>query len=375
MKTKIFILACLVGLVFSPNVQAAQNMIVSKAPPKACSVTSISTAVSPQWITTGVWVEPDELLLVDALSKDFLRFNGRGVYQGKQSEAVARAVVKKFRDFLPVVAQGDEQDLWVQLVGTRMARIQWGKVTATLDLWGQQVRDDAKLIGIHNWTVSNDQLFGYGLFEMKDESVRAGFFRLNLDAPSDATLIKDFPRDSPVHIWYRLGNQYLASLHGVDYGLWVDDDKMHLVRYDEDAQSLVDVGGLPPELVVPPKLPEFQTTADYEEVMAAVEKKTMPTSLFSWDEHLYLVWRSRDLQGNRDWWLSEIDPEQGKLVSTTRLPSSANHLLLIPGPKEWALIEKGPVVGFGHQATGKVKLIPVDNFRQAREVSRLCQPE
>lgn len=339
----------------------------------SCPVVGFEADTRPGWATTGDWTSPDELLLIDALQKEFLRYNDQGAFLGRQLKPTEVGIKKHFKDFLPVVAHGSQERLWVQLVGTRMAKVEWGEVTATLDLWGLPLRDDAKLVGILGWTLSDNELFGYGTFEMKDESIRAGFFRLNLEAPSDTAIIQDFPRDSPVHIWYRLGHNYLASLDGAEYALWVDEDAVSLLRYTPDNDSLHELTVIPDELRSPPALPKFESARDFRDVMTAVQNATMPTGLHAWEGYVYLTWRSRHSSGRQNWFVSRIDPERGEIIETTALPSEANHLLVIPGSESWALVEKGPVEGFGFQTTERLRYIPASEIRGFTAQSRLCQ--
>ena len=40
------------------------------------------------------------------------------------------------------------------------------------------------------------------------------------------------------------------------------------------------------------------------------------------------------------------------------LPTQANHVVLAPGPVNWAVIEKGPVIQSGNQAIKSMLLLP-----------------
>ena len=45
------------------------------------------------------------------------------------------------------------------------------------------------------------------------------------------------------------------------------------------------------------------------------------------------------------------------MIYTAEIPSSANHLTMVPGPNDWAFIEKGEVKGLGQQEIVSMRLI------------------
>jgi hypothetical protein len=115
---------------------------------------------------------------------------------------------------------------------------------------------------------------------------------------------------------------------------------------------------LPKDLGKPPVMPDWNYMKEFTDMMAKIEQAaSVPVGLFGWKDSLYLLNRTR--QGKQTHWvLYRIDPS-GKLSTTqTDLPINANHVTVIPGPKTWAFIEKGPVLGYGAQDASRMLLIP-----------------
>ena len=51
-----------------------------------------------------------------------------------------------------------------------------------------------------------------------------------------------------------------------------------------------------------------------------------------------------------------------RVVATRRLPLKADHLTVIPGPRNWAFLAKGRVESLGNQELKQVMLIPSASF-------------
>jgi hypothetical protein len=96
--------------------------------------------------------------------------------------------------------------------------------------------------------------------------------------------------------------------------------------------------------------------------MAAVEQSSMPAGLWSWEGSLYLLSRTVE-KGQRQWYLSRIDPARDELLWTVRVPGSAHHMTVIPGPDEWAFLEKGPVTGWLNQDTHHIRFVKASQLR------------
>jgi len=132
----------------------------------------------------------------------------------------------------------------------------------------------------------------------------------------------------------------------------------------------------------PPVLPDYTTPDEYVQLMDIVEKSEMPVGFYGWHGALYVLWKENILTSDHPWHLTKIsvnlDEDSGKVMSTDRvgdvtLPSEASHLLLVPGDKYWAVLEKGPIEGFGIQDEHAVRFIPSQMLEDFRVNSTLCK--
>ncbi|HSS48021.1 MAG TPA: hypothetical protein VLX28_03645, partial [Thermoanaerobaculia bacterium] len=114
-----------------------------------------------------------------------------------------------------------------------------------------------------------------------------------------------------------------------------------------------------------PMLPNLMGWKDFPGIMETVAQSEMPAGLFAWDNALFLLSR-RFEKNERQWFLSKIDPVKEELLWTVRVPSSADHLTVIPGPIEWAFLEKGPVAAHLNQTTHHIRFV---NSAQMRLLS------
>jgi hypothetical protein len=92
---------------------------------------------------------------------------------------------------------------------------------------------------------------------------------------------------------------------------------------------------------------------------ALIRQSTMIAGVAGQGEFLYLLTREPGSGSGTRWLLHQIDPARDKLLRQIQLPTSSSHLIVVPGEKLWALIEKGPVTGSPPvQEIGSVLMIP-----------------
>ncbi len=93
--------------------------------------------------------------------------------------------------------------------------------------------------------------------------------------------------------------------------------------------------------------------------------------IYGIEERLFVLFKE-PLNLDRDetnWWLYEISPATGEVLSRTQVPSHAAHLTVVPGPT-WAFVEKGQVEELGvdgriapFRKISSVAFAPMNNFR------------
>ena len=139
------------------------------------------------------------------------------------------------------------------------------------------------------------------------------------------------------------------------------DSGIRLYRSPEGStrlESLSTLDGVYPASHLSPLLPEFERRDDFATVMRTVERSAMPAGLYGWKGSLYVL--RREPKGNSTrWLLSRVDPKADhQIVSTIEIPARASHLTVVPGPSNWAFIEKGPVRGHRDQSVLGILYVP-----------------
>jgi hypothetical protein len=103
--------------------------------------------------------------------------------------------------------------------------------------------------------------------------------------------------------------------------------------------------------------------------MEQIEGSSLPVGLYAWNDRLYVLSRQPG-QGGTEWSLSEIDPGSETMV-TARLATSAPHLTVVPGPRQWAVLEKAAPIRLGNQPMLSLLLVPAEEISNLRD-RRIC---
>ncbi|HWM94764.1 MAG TPA: hypothetical protein VN493_28685 [Thermoanaerobaculia bacterium] len=243
---------------------------------------------------------------------------------------------------------------------------------------------------LHDWVLVQGEVIGYADIEGEDSNEgpnksifrwRNGFVRFRLGAPTEYQAFLEQTHPDPLRPYFRLAHPYLAGLGDTAYIIMMDGD-MGLRKLGSEDQVLDDEKNKMkafPEHLKGEDAPKFWDWAEREEfprLMEEVERATMPTGLYAWDNALFIVSRSFE-RGRRAWYLSKIDPVRDKLLWTVPIKSDAHHLTVVPGPKEWAFFEKGPVTRPGSatklfdQRTEQVLFVSSARM-QAPKLKSLC---
>jgi len=158
---------------------------------------------------------------------------------------------------------------------------------------------------------------------------------------------------------YPLGLPYVAAAGEKGYFLAPVEGEMRLFSV-----SAADTGNTISELPKGPRyvLPKLAGPAGFGAVAArykALETFAGPVGLYGYDKKLFLLTRRPSPDGT-DWRLHRLDPTTGEELGSGTLPTSAAHLLVIPGPKQWAVIEKDPVRSPGDQEVRSMLVLPAE---------------
>jgi hypothetical protein len=312
----------------------------------------------PRWSSWAAW-SPDggELAIVDVRGARLLRYSSAGVYLG--------AVTRPGRGEL-------EFDHPTQLAGTSdgfrlenpPGRTLWldrnYRSVRSIDFLtakgSPRITDKVVPYGLASAVVVADELIGYATLHVNGRPW-LGFVRVSMKPVEVVELIEEIPHGSPedrVVLW--TGAEDVSRVADATYALRYGEPtailqltpvKRRLRTFPADFTALP---VLPPEVGGPSAGPI---------ISRVLERSTVATNLQGHGSFLYLLTRRPAAQGTL-WQLWQIDPRRDVLVRALTLPTAASDIFLAPGPKSWALVEKGPVTRPGEREIRNMLLLPAE---------------
>jgi hypothetical protein len=221
-----------------------------------------------------------------------------------------------------------------------------------------------------NWITRGSTFVGYGSVVRADlttqeynpaRGFQLGFVRGTVTASSGQFRNIELLEPTEDNNFYSLGFPYFAANDDGIFYVRMAGDQSSIVRVNENAvgdaarepirafpEGFRTIHKLKTENVGP-----SSTAARYAEI----EKSTMVVGLFGQGKFIYALTRRPDGE-KTEWSLFQIDPKNPKTTGEVRLPTTAHHLSVVPGPDYWYLFERGEVKGWGDQRIDTLVRIP-----------------
>jgi hypothetical protein len=335
-------------------------LLASKGPLLAAETCSrYAMDPPPGWANSGAWTADGKtLLLADSLKKRILQFSRDGKFEGDLPGPINSAL----GSIAPRTIRQQGDKFFIEITGNRVLTLdQSYHVRGKQAVEGTGVKNGIGLHGMFLWQPVGSDLITLSDLQTPDQRWQSAFVRFPLGDPSKFEILHQVSFMDPSKVFYRLGYPYTASL-GEDGYILLMENNMGIYRSRKGVNGLEPLSAFPEGVGQSPILPAFITQEDFPPVMRKVEKSKMPAGLYGWDRFLYMLVREPARDGTR-WTIFKIDPRQDRIVDSTRIPTRANHLTIIPGPASWAVLEKGPVEGFGRQRIENVLFVPSGRLR------------
>jgi hypothetical protein len=195
----------------------------------------------------------------------------------------------------------------------------------------------------------------------KHASWNPGFVRFPLNSPESFEWLLKGGISYGEKLWYQLAMPYIVGIGDTTYILRMTNPYA-LYRFnpktDRELKKLTALDSDPASRTnnLLPQLPEFRSPADVIPIMETIEHtEDLPVGLYAFGNRLYVLFRT--WKGNHtEWSLKVVDPENDKVLGTTRLAVDADHLSLTLGPTTWAMIKKARPEGIRKQSVTGVTL-------------------
>jgi hypothetical protein len=288
----------------------------------------------PRWISSAAWIEDSSRLLVVDPHRDALisyDFQGRStpLQLSGTAKVLPATVARTAEGFLLEKVDGHFLGLDSQLRTVRESVPVWKNAKASEHVGS-----------LYQWTVVGDQLVGFGAITRLDQRFELGFLRAPLRLDGKAEMLRPFANED----FYLLsGYSYLASLG--DEAYFVLMDKRPAIYRAVPGSGVERLRAFPDEYRIRPdfhtRMTGPKTAPDH---YAELKGFAMPAGLYAQDGLLYLLTRRPDGPGKTAWWLYQIDPQRDLILGRVQLPTSSDHLTVVPGERSWFVFERGPVV-------------------------------
>lgn len=349
------------GLLASPALCAAPAELTMAG--TGCSRVSLG-GEAPGWISSAVWADSrSRVLVVDPSNRSLLLYGADGV-----AERLGDPRPDKAGAFRPSRVSNAGDGFLLKLTGSQVVRLSADlRQETALDLRQGPAGEPSGIGSLYEWVVVGDRLVGYGSVRGASADVvrdpnptrpfQLGFLTAELGRqPARARLLLPLEEDD----YYVLGHPYVTAN---DLGPFVlamgRHPRIYRVSLEGDGQ-VHPLRAMPADVREVAELGMESTGPESSQALfARVESLRMPVGLYGQGEMLYLLTRKPDTaQEGIAWFLHQIDPARDEVVGGVRLPTSAHHLTVVPGPGSWFVFEKGPVEAWGEQEIASMLVIP-----------------
>jgi len=315
--------------------------------PPICIRASLDPA--PVWTFHGIWLDADspELVLAD-VAAGLLRIYDAS---GDEKRTLARPGTGPLDYEHPT-------KIWPLEHGALMSdgsRLLWLddalEPVRSRDLDAAPMAPGGTVRMFFDWAATETRIFGIADARLPDGSWRSGFVSMSPEDPTEYTVLRQIPvADRREFDAYLMGYRHVSVLDGRGYFLAMREPPRIL---EAGTTGVVRwLTAFPPGFDKIPALPPHGGAASGEVRFRAYESARLPVGLYGWNGRLYVLTRepldSRPDAGTR-WSLTRIDPGKDRIEGSVVLPTHTEHVSLIPGPRYWAILEKGRVKHSGDQ--------------------------
>ncbi len=338
----------------------------SAAESKPCERIQLNRPLN--WIFSGAWsLDGNSLILTDpAQSKAYIVSpSGAVSLRTHHRDIVSLSYIKRdpARVSFLVEDEGDGRNERLHRVDTRL------DIVDTVYLAGLRTKDGSELLKVWTWDYASDWVAGFGDFKINDKKYTSAYFTLNL-ATEHLEILERVPLDNPVRELNTLGYKLLAI--GSNQIVYLSgENELKFIRWGS-SKAISTPRRLSRGL---PNFPKKSGLSNLAEIHRALYRQKRIRSLLIVDDRLFLLEGSGT--SNTPWQVIEINMESGATLGSMTLPTKAPDVILIPGKRYWAVVEKATLFSFNLQPVESVVLLDTSllltiSSRQAGDAMASC---
>lgn len=328
----------------------------------AVTGTSVTPETVPYWNVTGTW-SPNggELLLVDALRAEILRYAANGDFLG-----FLKPPAELEEAYRPKAIQATPSGYFLEYATGKFAELDQGfGLVKKYSILEESRRSGAQVSGIFQWTLTDGAMVAFADI-VEGGQPSGALVRIGLSSPGDFSVLERIPIEDPRRQMFLMGLPYVASVDGrAYYGLLGEaaalkevDPQVPVIAHLARAPELMKTAmGLP-------DIPEDRGPGGAIELFSSLTRKPLVSGLYGWRGNLFVAVRRPSKADLLEWSLVMIEPETGA-HKVFFLPEVHDpHLTFVPGPEGWAVVRKGPVEALGQQKVRALYLVDGAEFKR-----------
>lgn len=305
------------------------------------SVRQVRIRTESQYVTSGAW-SPSGLLLLNLTENRLERMQASGELMSLRPFEALAGWVRPLNESGDLMVQMRNPDEW------------WAIRVGASSEWALKARWSCERCSIAHWApLGAERILGAGEVrdEEREEEWKQGIFWVTPDGPEMA-----YSLEEDQLAMYLLGLQWVTVANGDGYAIVpepeVDPATRHRFLQIVELPAYNRSERVVTRLPIPvPEITAFQSASHLPETMASLSRQRVPMALVGWRGGLYLVEKTGET-----FYLWRVDTLTGGLHFLDTIPAS-DFVTVIPG-RDWALLRKGPMVGFGDQRIQSVVLFP-----------------
>lgn len=343
----------LAGLAVTGHADAAAGDRIAPAPSSTCR--RVPVEPPPRWLASAAWDhDGDELALVDPVDAALLLFDERGRFRRRIEGVKGQESVFEHPTYLTALDGG----FLLFDAPRHLVRLDPSFAPAGSVWLDRATPPERPTPGpFFAWAVTRGSVvYGFAHLETAPKQWQSGWVRMRTDPAVEVSMLRETPAGSPEQGFDLCRAGYPCAAVAGEKGYFLV--QVDPPRLDEAAASLRPLKAFPAQHRRLPKLPALGGAQGFPRFMKALEQSALAVAVYGRGERVFVLTRKPLGNGETHWELVQIDPRRDEVVGTKVLPTTARHLTIAPGPRSWAIVEKGSVVAAGEQAIESMLLVP-----------------
>jgi hypothetical protein len=304
--------------------------------PISTSVRRVALDENPTWVISAAWARGEtQLIMADVKGRSLVTYDLAG-------RMVHHATIAGNAQFFPVAINKSEagymirNQAMVMSLDDGLSRLETLYSTAE----GPSGQETEALTYIYGWAPFENNLLLFGDLRTNRDAWSSGIVRVSRNNANCLQVMHRMAFTEQARRYFQIGYPMMASVNSNGYAL-IMDDSPHVIEVGVETRRLK---AFPGRFARRPAIPSVRSDS-LAGILELATRSEIAAGLVGWRDRLYILTREPAARGATRWSLWRLHPQRDALDSAPLiLPTTAEHVIVVPGERHWAIIEKGPVV-------------------------------